>query len=838
MRNHWLLEIKRPQDRRDKNKINKEYSMSAQKIIRSIIMKPALCLTLALILLLISIGFALNVHKNTTPYFMHKAHPERLKEDALSNVFSRSKETIVIVFESIEGDVFTAKGLQLLTEIHQSLSGLDLIELLPQQQQMAREQLIKQYNRALSEAENAAQRKLLEKRLGQFIYPIRSIKSLLNSDDIYETEEDIVVAPNFHEALLEEWQRDKGKTVLSNPLLVKSLIDENGKALAVQLELTIDPDDSDSTEAMFRKIQDVVTPIAQKLDFKSYYAGTPVVNVEISRIMEKDNQRYFPLIILVISLILFSLYRNFWAPLLALSVSIISIALTFGLMTMLGISLNIVTTILPIFIITIGVTDAIHLLSKSKEEQGLSIKEAIVFKVSKLYRAMLLTSLTTALGFFSLSFTDIINIQEFGIMVGLSTLIAFLISVTVLPALMSLIGFQAKAGIQGFMVFHKIENLARRQSDRRALAVVGLLLVVALIGVNYFYVDQQNLNSFNQDTQVRQDDQRINHLLGGTIPVTLWLHSEDEKGVLSGSTLAFIEQLEAVGRAHDIVGYTVSLPGFLRRMHQVMFPENAAEPVSSLSPELIAQYLFLLEGGASRDLESVLELGQYQQTRLVLMSHTDGSADLQSLIDDLQKITDNPPHGITVKYAGYGNMNAVAAQEIVLGQLNSILLSVLGLVLLISLIYRSLKTGLIVIFPLSMSLLMMFGMMGLFTIPLDIGSSLVCGVAFGIGIDYSIHIVEAYIRERKAMAVQGAKLQTQQEIVMKAMSEVSFPILTSAFTISAGFAVLLVSEFKPIFNLGLLVSSTMLISAFVTLFVLPSLLRFIPEANDAPDPSQ
>jgi predicted RND superfamily exporter protein len=803
--------------------------MTAHRVIRAIIYKPWLCILLALVMLLISIGSALSIHKNTTPYFMDRDHPERIKEDLLSTVFSRSKETIVMVFEARQGDVFTAQGLQLLSEIHSALSGLDLIELLPDAS-LAQEyadgtkpdktRLIEVYNQALQQTQTAKERHLLEQRLGQFIYPVRSIKSLLNSDDIFDSGDDIVVAPNFHEALLDAWRQGNGKSVLSNPLLVNSLIDEAGKALAVQVELSIDPDDSESTEAMFSKIQDVVAPITQRLDFQSYYSGTPVVNVEISRIMEKDNQRYFPLIILLIFVILFGLYRSLWAPVLALSVSIISIALTFGLMTVLGISLNIVTTILPIFIITIGVTDAIHLLSKSQGERSSSVKEAILFKVSKLYRAMLLTSLTTALGFFSLSFTDIINIQEFGIMVGLSTLIAFFISVTLLPALMSVISFQAKAGTQGFRLFHQIEKQARTQSDSRAIFLVVLLLVVAVIGIDSFYVDQQNLNSFDAKTQVRQDDQQINSLLGGTIPVTIWLHSDDEKGVLRADTLAFIEQLEAVGRAHAIVGYTVSLPGFLTRMHQVMFPESTGEAASSLSPELIAQYLFLLEGGASRDLESVLELGQYQQTRLVLMSNTDGSANLQTLIDDLHAVTAHPPEGITVKFAGYGNMNAIAAQEIVLGQLNSILLSVLGLVVLASLIYRSIKTGLIVIFPLSMSLLMMFGLMGIFSIPLDIGSSLVCGIAFGIGIDYSIHIVEAYLR--------GRSVSTHPDAVSKAMSDVSFPILTSAFTISAGFAVLLVSEFKPIFNLGLLVSSTMLISAFVTLFVLPSLLRFIP----------
>ena len=754
----------------------------------------------------------------------------------MTAIFTRSKESIVIVLKAQEEDIFTEKTIELLNSAHEVLADIDLIEHLPkieqslmvsstdvdERRQLIKKSLVKQYNHDLKEAENNHQRRQIDKSLGQFIYPIRSVKSLINSDDIYESEDEIIVAPSFSAEHLALWQAGKGKTLLQNPLLLDALVDKQAKAVAIQVELNVDADDSESIKSVFFKIKNAITPLATSSNFGVYFSGTPVVNVEISQIMERDNERYFPLIVVLIALILFALFRSVWAAVLSLGVSIITIVITFGFMTLFGITLNIVTTILPIFIITIGVTDAIHLLSKSKDDTAsCTVKESIFNKVSKLYRAMLLTSLTTALGFFSLSFTEIINIQDFGIMVGLSSLIAWAVSVFVLPAIMSLISYQAKNEVSSFFLFSLIEKLAQKQTMFRSSILVFLLIIISAIGSTGFYVDQQNLKSFKETTQVRQDDKQINALLGGTVPVNIWIKSDQVKGVISSEVLAFIEELQTVAHEHHIVGYTVSVASFLQHMHQVMFPENDGELASSLSPELIAQYLFLLEGGASRDLESVLELGQYQQTRLVIMTNTDGSADLQSLIAHLKNALINKPDGLSVEFAGYGNMNAVAADEIVYGQLNSIVLSVLGLVLLVSIIYRSIRVGLIAIFPLSMSLMMMFGLMGIFSIPLDIGSSLVCGVAFGIGIDYSIHIIEAYLRYMRSGldANKAAK---------SAMSDVSFPVLTSAFTISAGFSVLLISEFEPIFNLGLLVSSTMLISALVTLFVLPNFLRFIP----------
>lgn len=809
--------------------------MTSQGLIRTIIQKPWICIGLITLLTIISIVLALQVQKNTTPYFIHKQHPERIKEDAMTEIFTRSKETIVILLNAKEAvDIFNEQSIALLEKIHEKIGEIDLIERLPRVEnrlsnvsidtrQSIKDALIKQYNQDIRTFNTAEQRKTFERHFGQFVYPIRSVKSLLNSDDVFEQDEDIVVAPSFSRENISLWAEGKGKTLLSNPLLLNALVDNQAKSLAVQVELNVDPDDSDSIKAIFTKIQQAVDAVLKGSDVNAFYSGTPVVNVEISNIMEKDNGRYFPIIVLLIALVLYILFRSVWASFLALSVSIISIIITFGLMTLLGITLNIVTTILPIFIITIGVTDAIHLLSKSKEDKlhETDVKETIFLKTTKLYRAMLLTSLTTALGFFSLSFTEIINIKDFGIMVGISTLIAWVIAVFVLPAVMSLVSYRAQSHESRIKLFESIENWALNQTKRRSLLIVICLLLIAFVGSFGFYVDQQNLNSFKPHTQVRQHDQVINSSLGGTIPLNIWLTSNQEKGAISSEVLALIERLEAKAISNEIVGYTVSVVGFLKHINKIMLPEDSEQKVSEFSPELIAQYLFLLEGGAYRDLESVLEVGKYQQTRLVIMAKTDGSADLQNLIDSLKQELTDLPNGVQAEFAGYANLNAIAAKEIVYGQINSILLSVIGLILLVAAIYRSLLVGVIAIFPLTMSLLVMFGLMGIFKIPLDIGSSLVCGVAFGIGIDYSIHIIEAYLRQLRSGLIP-------QEASKRAISEVSFPVLTSAFTISLGFSVLLISEFEPIFNLGLLVSSTMLISAFVTLFILPSVLAWIP----------
>ncbi|KZZ56802.1 RND family transporter, partial [Oleiphilus sp. HI0123] len=785
--------------------------MTETPLIRQIVSRPALSFIITLAIILVSAFLAAQVTKNTTPYFLDRTHTERVKEDLMTDIFERSRETIVIILEAKSGDIFSAESLSLLETIHKTLDSVDLIEMINPKlntgKSLDKASLISQYNQSLAAAKNEQESKEIEALLGQYLFPIRNIKSLLNSDDIFMLEDEITIAPNFEQEKIAQWQQNQGKEILDNPLFTDALVSPDGRAMAINLELNIDTDDSASTTAIFNKVQGLIKPIVESSNFDLYFSGSPVVNVEISNVMEKDNQRYFPLIVLLIALTLAYLFRSAWAPFFALSVSIISIVITFGLMTLLGISLNIVTTMLPIFIITIGVTDAIHVLSESKLDQNKTSKqEATIAKVSKLFRAMLLTSLTTALGFFSLSYTEITNIKEFGIMVGISAIVAFIISVTVLPTLMANINFSSGTTQRPIRFFEALENIAKKQTISRCFALLFLLVVFSLIGLPNFYVDQQNLHSFKAQTQLRQDDARINELLGGTVPVNVWISSDEQNGILSPEVLRVIEKLEAQAKRHDAVGYTSSISGFIKQLHKTLSPNDDKIQSSELSPELISQYLFLLEGGPSRDLESIAKVGPYNETRVVIMSKTDGSKQLQQLLDDLGPIAETLPEGVSFRFTGYGSMNAAASKEIIQGQLSSIIISVVGLLLVLCTIYRSIRIGIIAIFPLSMSLLVMFGLMGLLQIPLDIGSSLLCGIAFGIGIDYSIHIVEAYLRNLKA-------LQSRDAAAQAALTDITFPILTSAFTIALGFSILLLSEFQPIFNLGLLISITMLVSA-------------------------
>ena len=137
------------------------------------------------------------------------------------------------------------------------------------------------------------------------------------------------------------------------------------------------------------------------------------------------------------------------------------------------------------------------------------------------------------------------------------------------------------------------------------------------------------------------------------------------------------------------------------------------------------------------------------------------------------------------------------------------------------LVFRSVMTAIVGMIPLSATLATMFGVMGLFGFPLDVGSSLVAGIAFGIGIDYAIHLIEAIRRT----PLTHSRLET----IQIALSQVTLPILVSALVLSSGFSLLLLSGFKSLASLGLLVMVAMIVSAIFSLIILPLVLRTLPE---------
>jgi predicted RND superfamily exporter protein len=253
-------------------------------------------------------------------------------------------------------------------------------------------------------------------------------------------------------------------------------------------------------------------------------------------------------------------------------------------------------------------------------------------------------------------------------------------------------------------------------------------------------------------------------------------------------------------------------------MNQVMNADKEAFFTIPENSDLVAQYLLLYEmSGDPENLDKVVNY-DYNKTNITFQLKGDDSKTINAALNIIKQYEDDfQTKGIDVRYAGSGYKALVFTDLILEGQIKSLIISLLLIIVLLTLMFRSIKVGIIGSIPIFITALISFGVMGLLNIPLSTTTALLSSIAIGIGIDYAIHFIEHY---RVNLKKQTGALQA----MYATMQQTGKAILFNAIVVIAGFMVLLFSVFPPNRTLGALVSMNMFTSLVGTLSVMMVLL--------------
>jgi predicted RND superfamily exporter protein len=795
-------------------------------IVNAVLKSPKIASLIILFILCLQIVLSLSIQKNTSPYFIGIDHPSRMDELGSYNVFNRSRDTALVLLTFPETGIFDNQVVSLLEEIDERLNDIDLLEIIDlealsvftgidismlKQRTSSKESAIDLYNELIKKYESSS----LDKLFASYLYPLRSIKSLYNTDNVYAELDEIYVQPNFEKKPDNLWPDHLKHDLLHNPLFVNSMVSKDGKSLVVSAESIIHEENAAANQLILKKLKAVVEKSIHNipgLQVSAHYAGVPVVNDAISEVMEEDNATFFPLVIAVVILLLIMIYRSLKLAMLCAVIAVCSIVMTMGLIPIFGFNFNIVTTILPVFIITIAITDAIHVISDVRSRPNVQGHSNISESISKLFRPMLITSVTTSVGFFSLSLSEIDNIRSFGVLVGFSVLIAFVLSITLLPILLSKISLP-ELKEEKRNAFSTITNSMATKS-RWLVAVIIICLPLAFWGLPSVYVDQASIKAFDEDKLVRTHNEEFIEAGYGTVPISVWFRAEEQNGILQHSLLSAIESAETLLSEHPDVANHVSILDFFDRMHQAL--EGPDNPLDLRETDRLKQYLLFLESGAEKDIEAILDGVTHSNTRIVISMKDDSSAIAGAVINELQSHFDSASlDGVEILYTSYGAETVNASNEVVDTQLTSIVVTFILITSILLFATKSIILSIVGLIPLAMTLIIMFSIMGIFDFSIDIGSSVVAGIALGVGIDYSVHLIEAIKR--------SLHIGNPQQTIVHALGQVIRPITISAFVISSGFSLLMLSGFQSLASMGLLITVAMIVAAIFSLFVLPRL---------------
>ena len=569
-----------------------------------------------------------------------------------------------------------------------------------------------------------------------------------------------------------------------------------------------------------------------------YIAGRPVIEVTSGLNALEDMQLMIPMLIVAIAAALFLMFRALRGVVLPLLVVALAIVWTMGLMAALDVPLYTISTMLPVILVAVGIGDGIHLMSHYEDlvfEDPHRDPRAIVAQLMhELGMPLMITTLTTAVGFMALWWADMPPFRIFGIFTAVGIAFCWLASVTMVPAMLALMA----PHVSGYLkrrrsqrVHNEASALTRllvslAQSMTKARMLTSVIVIAIVVGVGYgsrfLYVDSSWIADFRDDSEVAMSNELLNEKFDGTIFLSVVVDGKVPGALKSPVILEKIDQLQQSIEAMENVGGSLSLVDYIKSTNKTFHAGNEAYNRLPATQQEISEYLFLLSvSGRPEQLDTVVDF-DYSEANITFSIKTDHTQDLKQIIDKVNDFVGREFAGldVDVNLAGSANNSSVWAELLIRSQTLAIVLSKLGILLMAVLLFQSFTAGVYTVLPVTVTTVLIAGMAGWLSIPLDVSTVLAAGIAIGVGVDYAVHYIFRYAYERR----QG---MAEKDASLGAVRSVGKAIVLNAFVVTIGFMVLGLSQFPPHVKLGYFVSAYMIVACLVAIFLLPLVFSWV-----------
>ncbi len=654
------------------------------------------------------------------------------------------------------------------------------------------------------------------------------VTSLYTADNIVGTEDGMDVkrffkrVPKTEEKLLKIKQN-----VENNEMIFGRLVSKDETVTTIIAEIG----DGVFSQKFYKEILDLAKSYNSE-NIHIYVAGRPIVEGTMAILGPADMKKMVPIVLLVITIVLFFTLRSIKSTITTLAVVFFSTIITFGFMTALNIPIYAISTMMPVMLIAIGVAYGIHMYNHldfhMSEHPDSSKKEAVKVMVSGMWKPVVMTAVTTAVGFISLLTSQVYPIKYFGIFTAFGVLVAMFLSLVFIPASTLLFGLPKSKKYKNIKKNNKESkhtlayNFARWILKHKNVSIITTVIVVVLSlwGMQKIWINSSFLDKFNKDSDIVLTDKFINEHFGGTTKLNLILDTHGKKDVFKKpEVLRLVDSLQNdVENNVAIVGNSFSLADYIDRMNKVMHADDEKFDCIPDNQNMIAQYLLLYEmSGDPENLTRVVDY-DYSKVNVTFQLKSDNSKAINAAISEIEKFKPVfEKEGIEMRFAGSGYKAKVFTDLILEGQIYSLLMSLLIVIVLLSIMFKSFKISLIGSVPIVITALISFGIMGFLNIPLNSTTALLSSIAIGIGIDYAVHFIEQY-------RINSKIYNDRIKIAQVTMAHSGRAIIYNAIVVIAGFLVLLFSNFPPNRELGALVSLNMFTSFVGTLTIMAVLL--------------
>ena len=619
---------------------------------------------------------------------------------------------------------------------------------------------------------------------------------------------------------------------LSDPRIASGILALNGDVSVVNVTIELPVEDQLEAVAEVAEFARAVAAEAEErfagIDLR--IVGTVMINQTFVEASISSQMMFLPASLLLMAAILGILTRS-WAGVAVTGLVIIfSIPASMGLGGWVGLPFSPPISPAPTIVLMIVVANCVHLLVALQQRlrAGDSKHDAIVESLRLNLHPVFLASVTTALGFLSMNFSEVPPYRHLGVFVAFGIGASFLLSVTFLPALISLLPIRAAKDrrLRGPSM-RRLADFALQYRKALFWGWSGLVLAMALA------IPRNELNDvlvhfFDESIEFRQDTDFMDEHLSGNTLMEYSLEAHAEGGVTDPLFLAEVSGFAEWFREQPSVRHVSVITDTLRQLNQSLHGDDPAAYRIPESQELVAQYLLLYELSLPQGLNLNNQIDRSRSaTRISVSAQTLYSQDLLELNARAEAwLKNNAPHVAGVNSSGPSALFAYIGQR----NINAMLVGTVVVLLAISAILlfalRSLRLGLISIVPNLLPAVLGFGVWGLTVGQVGLSLSVVVAMTVGIVVDDTVHFLAKYRRARREYG------HPPEEAVRYAFDTAGRALFTTTVVLVAGFLIFVFSPFVPTAQVGVLTAMIIGFALIADLSLLPALLTAVDRRSE------
>jgi|GEM_PF-387515 len=688
------------------------------------------------------------------------------------------------------------------------------------------------------------------------------------------------------------------------PVIDGTLVSKDGRAAAIYVPLRSKSD----SHRIARKIEKIIAGFDGSDRF--FITGLPVAEDTFGIEMFRQMGIAAPAAGLIVFLLMLLFFRSISLVIAPMIIAILTVSATMSLLVGLGYTIHIMSSMIPIFLMPIAVANSVHILSEFSDlySRVRDKEKTIRLVMDDLYQPMLYTSLTTAAGFGSLAFTPVPPARVFGVFVAIGVALAFIMTVTFVPAYVVLLNDRQLNRLARTTHTHEDNWFSRAlESSSRftlvrwksILAVTVVIIAVSVYGIFRIQINDNPVRWFRGHHRIRVADRVLNDHFAGTYNAFLVFHhkaaadstlihqsvdgilanarnrgihldtewkeavrkatrgnkidinllisaadddldnSEDsaypvwedivnalektasrQRFFQSPAALTYIEDMQRDLAASNLVGKSISLADIVKTVHRELREGNAKHFTIPGSQAGIAQTLVNYQSSHRPDDLWHFVTPDYHSANIWLQLRSGDNQHMAAVEERVARYVDaHPlPAGTNLNWAGLTYLNVVWQNKMVHGMLNSLLGSFAIVFIMMLILFRSMSFAILAMLPLSVTIAFIYGVIGLVGKDYDMPVAVLSSLTLGLSVDFAIHFLERI----RAVCRETNNWNKSIAIMFR---EPARAIVRNAIVISVGFLPLLISPLVPYNTVGFFLATIMIVSAAVTLLLLPALMH-------------